>query len=177
MVMASKHRDGPHARIYEKWLTLPTWRALSLAARSLLVEILARYRPGDNGKLAWSVRQAAQVLGVSKSTAARALTELELNGWIAVATVSAFGGKAKPATYTLTMYPDDVTGDPASRAFESLPGNSSRARCRARPSPQSQKGDKAVLPVGRDGFAGGTSQSHPGDNAGDGHLRRADDPV
>ena len=59
MPAATKYRDRPHARIYSAWLELPAWREASLAARCLLVEMLARYRPGENGRLEWSEWESA----------------------------------------------------------------------------------------------------------------------
>ena len=92
--------------------------ALSLASRALLVEILMEYRPGLNGRLEWSCRKAAQAIGVSKDRAARALTQLELLGWLTCERVALFGRRKAPARYALTLYPNDETGEPASFAFE-----------------------------------------------------------
>ncbi len=159
MTRATRNRAAAHARIMSSWVELPTWRALSPVARSLLVEILARFRPGENGKLAWPVRKAADLLGVSKATAARALIELERNGWLSVTRVAGFGGRAKPATYLLAMFKNDVTGEPASNAFEHLPGESSRVPRKS----QFRQRDKTVPPVRLNGFAGGTGQSRQTD--------------
>lgn len=142
MTIATRDRAPAHARIFASWVELPTWRPLSPVARALLVEILARFRPGENGKLAWPVRKAAGIRGVSKATAARALIELERNGWISVTRVAGFGGKAKPSTYLLAMFKNDVTGEPPSNAFEHLPGEISRVPR----SPLSRLRDKAALP-------------------------------
>jgi len=89
MTTATNLRDAPHARVYARWLPLPAWRALSLPARRLLVEILGGFAPVRTA-LSWPVRKSAEVLGTSKSTAARASRELEENGWIECATVAKF---------------------------------------------------------------------------------------
>ncbi len=120
-----------------------------------MVEILARYRPLENGRLEWPVRKAATVLGVSKATAARALIELERNGWLSVTRVAGFGGRAKPATYLLAMFKDDVSGEPSSNSFENLPGESLRVQR----GPQSHQRDKAVPPMRLNSFTEGTRQS------------------
>src|SRR5450631_1977545 len=99
MAAATKFSDGPHARIYSAWLELPAWREASLAARGLLVEMLARYRPGDNGRLEWSVRRVAEVLRVSKSTASAVLIELETIGWIVVMRAGSFSAKGRASHY------------------------------------------------------------------------------
>lgn len=170
MTRATRDRAPSHARVYSRWLELPTWQALSPEARALLVEILARYRPGENGRLAWPVRRAGEVLGVSKSTAARALTELERNGWLAVARNAAFGGRARPALYALAMFVDDTSGQPPSNAFEAVPGERLRASRRANTPPVSHGRDKPVPPVGLHGFAGGTRQSHQRDTPAPEHI-------
>ena len=45
MAKATNFRDGPHARIYAHWRQYPAWRALSLASRALLVEIIWNTAP------------------------------------------------------------------------------------------------------------------------------------
>jgi hypothetical protein len=49
MTRAARDRTPAHARVFAYWVELPTWRALSPVARTLLVEVLARFRPGNNG--------------------------------------------------------------------------------------------------------------------------------
>src|SRR6516164_7231509 len=112
MARATNLRDRPHARIYAHWRVYPAWRNLSLAARALLVEIMLEYRPGFNGLLEWSCRKAARAIGVSKDTAASALTQLELLGWLNVERLARFGKSNAPACYALTMFANDVTGEP-----------------------------------------------------------------
>jgi len=118
MAKATRLTDRPHARIYAHWRNYPAWQTLSLAARALLVEIMLEYRPGQNGRLQWSCRKAGQTIGVSKDRSARSLTQLELLGWLKVERVARFGRRNAPANYALTMFVNDVTGDPPSRAFE-----------------------------------------------------------
>lgn len=124
MAKATKFRDRSHARIYAHWRRYPAWQRLSLAARALLTEIMLEYGGRDNGRLEWSCRKAGQAIGVSKDRAARALTQLELLGWLTVERVSKFGNRNAPARYALTMFGNDVTGEPPSFAFEHIdPGN------------------------------------------------------
>jgi hypothetical protein len=118
MTTATKFRDRPHARLYFHWRRFPAWASLSLAARALLTEMLMEYRPGANGRLAWACRRAARAIGVSKDTAARALIELEIKGWVTVEQVASFGRRNVPAEYALTMFANDVTGLPPSNAYE-----------------------------------------------------------
>ena len=75
------------------------------------------YRPGQNGRLEWSCRKAGRAITVSKDRAARALTELELLGWLKVERLAGFGRRNAPACYALTMFANDATGDPPSFAL------------------------------------------------------------
>jgi hypothetical protein len=140
MAKATNLRDRPHARIYAHWRQYPAWRALSLASRALLVEILMEYRPGLNGRLEWSCRKAGQTINVSKDRAARALTQLELLGWLRVERIARFGRRNAPARYALTMYVNDEIGDPASFAFEHIDPNNRLLGGPVRVAPQGQCG-------------------------------------
>jgi hypothetical protein len=118
MARAENQRDGSHARIYGSWVTLPSWRALSPQAVKLLVEILCRFRPGDNGRLPLSAKLAGEYLSASKATGARALRELDDAGWIRPVRLARFADRKGTATdYRLTMFGDDVTGEPATREY------------------------------------------------------------
>ncbi len=152
MAKATNLRDRPHARIYSHWRSSPAWRGLSLVARALLVEIMLEYRPGQNGRLEWSCRKAAAAVGVSKDRAARALTQLELLGWLKVERVSGFGKSNAPACYALTMFANDVTGDPPSFAFEHID-----------PANPLLRGPVRVAPQGRGGRISGTQASRQRD--------------
>jgi hypothetical protein len=149
MAKAKSLRDRAHARIYAHWRQYPAWRALSLAARALLIEILMEYRPGSNGRLEWSCRKAAGAIGVSKDTAARALTQLELLGWLKVERVANFGRRNAPARYALTMFPNDVTGDPSSFAFEHIDPNNPLLSGPILVAPQGQDGRMSRTPASR----------------------------
>jgi hypothetical protein len=158
MAKATNLRDRPHARIYAHWRQYPAWRALALVSRALLVEILLEYRPGLNGHLEWSCRKAAQAIGVSKDRAARALTQLELLGWLKVERIAKFGRRNAPARYALTMFANDVTGDPPSFAFEHIdPDDLMLDRFR-------------VAPQGQHGRISGTAASQSRD------MKRAREP-
>ena len=156
MAKATNLRDRAHARIYSHWRTFPAWTSLSLAARALLTEILLEYRPGQNGALAWSCRKAARAIRVSKDTGARALTELELKGWLTVERCANFGRRNAPACYALAMYVNDATGDPASFAFEIWRPDSLLFQTLPR-----------VAPQGHNGRTTGTRASHGKDTDAD----------
>jgi hypothetical protein len=154
MTTATKFRDRPHARIYAHWRQYPAWTSLGLVARALLVEMLMEYRPGTNGRLAWSCRKAARAVGVSKDRAARALIELEMRGWVTVERVANFGRRNLPAEYALTMYANDASGAPASYAFEAWDPKGSPLQSLSR-----------VVLGGHDGRISGTRPSRLRDTA------------
>ncbi len=157
MPKANKERGGGYAKIEREWFRLKAWRDMSTNARALLVEIIGSYRPGTNGMLAWSVRDAALVLN-SKSTAARALVELENFGWITIESVGSFKKKNKPSLYALTMYANDATHEAASMAFQYM-GHVSQ------PVPKKQLSqERPVPPAGLHSPSHGTPQSHPWDS-------------
>jgi Fic family protein len=58
------------------------WRSLSGAAAKVWVELRTRYHGNNNGQLRLSLEDGARVLGLGKSTARRALLELEAKGFI-----------------------------------------------------------------------------------------------
>ena len=58
------------------------FRSLSGPALKVWVELRCRYNGGNNGRLSLSFRQAAEHLGLSKTTVARAFAELVEKGFI-----------------------------------------------------------------------------------------------
>jgi hypothetical protein len=117
MTTATKLADAAHARVYHSWMNLPAWRNISPHARALLIEILASYRPGQNGFLVWPQSRVAKVLQCGNVKAADTLVELEKAGWLEVTRAGAFSGARSATHYRLTYYPCAATGDPASKAF------------------------------------------------------------
>jgi len=96
----------------------PAWRSLSTVSRSVFVELAAIYNGSNNGRIALSARDAAEAVGSSKDTAARAFTELIAKGFIERRSRGHFDRKSPHASeYCLTLYPCDRTGTRASKAF------------------------------------------------------------
>lgn len=60
----------------------PAWRALSGPAVKVWMELRSRYHKYNNGKLSLGLSEAASLLGMGKTTAHRALKELEINGFL-----------------------------------------------------------------------------------------------
>lgn len=71
---------GLPRRVFES----ENYRSLSLRARCVLDELQNLHRPGRNGRIAFSVTQAAQRLNVTENTAAPAFHELAQRGFIAL---------------------------------------------------------------------------------------------
>ncbi|MEM7210334.1 MAG: hypothetical protein AAF479_00360 [Pseudomonadota bacterium] len=85
----------------------PAWQALSPAAQALYPWIKLEWRgpkANNNGKLRLSVRQAAERMGITNNTAARALHDLQAKGFLVVTEGArlGMGGEAKSPTYELT---------------------------------------------------------------------------
>jgi DNA-binding transcriptional MocR family regulator len=92
-------------------MATPAWKSLSGNQRALYVEIAARYDGSNNGRIPYSVREAAQALHIGKATAAREMIVLEERGFIVAMMRGAFNVKLKLATeWRLTEFNCDVTG-------------------------------------------------------------------
>ncbi len=102
---------GRYVRLAEYMLASPAWRRLDPVARSLYVEIARRYRGpnSNNGKIPFSVREAAIALRVSPATANRAFRLLTETGFVRVSKRSGFNLKGRVSTeWLLTEFPDDT---------------------------------------------------------------------
>jgi len=85
----------------------PAWRALSLAAQALYPWLKFEWhgeRANNNGKIRLSIRQAANKIGISRNTAAKAFHELQAKGFIVMTELPALGleGSAKAPAFELT---------------------------------------------------------------------------
>jgi hypothetical protein len=101
-----------HVRLYHWMLRSSAWRSLSANARAIYIEMALRYAgpSTNNGRLPYSIREAANSLRIGKSTAARAIAELQDRAFIVPAKPGAFSLKVRHATeWRLTAYPCDVT--------------------------------------------------------------------
>jgi DNA-binding transcriptional MocR family regulator len=99
----------------EFMLACEAWLSLDTVARALYVEIARRYRGpnSNNGRIPYSVREAASALNVSRSTANRAFHHLIERGFIAVGKRSGFSMKGRVSTeWLLTEYADDRQANP-----------------------------------------------------------------
>ncbi|MBN7776716.1 hypothetical protein JYP49_05580 [Nitratireductor aquimarinus] len=85
----------------------PAWRALSTTAQALYTWLKLEWHgpnANNNGKIMLSVRQAAERLGVSIGTAARAFHDLQAKGFIVMTEAARLGidGAAKSTAWEIT---------------------------------------------------------------------------
>lgn len=97
----------------------PAWRSLSPQDRAVYIEIRARYHGSNNGRIALSVRDAAERCNISKDTAAKCFRTLQDRGFIECAMEGSFSMKVRHATeWRLTTDKCDKTGALSSRAYQ-----------------------------------------------------------
>lgn len=92
------------------------FRSLSGGALKVLVQLRCRFNGDNNGEVFLSFQEAAEMLGISKSTAARAFAELKEKGFIKLARPGHFYGR-RAAEWILTDCPHK--GHPATRDWQS----------------------------------------------------------
>ena len=118
--MKKKRTEERFVRLTYGLIQSQAWRSLDGNARAIYVELAMLYRGPDtnNGRIGFSVRQAAHAINVSKDTAARAMTRLQERGFIVATAKGRFDGKRDATRWRLTEFKCDITGRPASRNFE-----------------------------------------------------------
>jgi hypothetical protein len=119
--MAKKHLEGRQDRYFQLhhyMLKTDAWKALSSAARAVYVQIGSRYNGGNNGRLSFSIRDAATECNLAKNTAARALKELINLGFIEETRHGSLSRKTRIASeWRLTAFKCDLTNSPKSVLF------------------------------------------------------------
>lgn len=102
---------GDHfTAIPRRTIDTPAWRALSCTAQALYIFFRFEWKGtkyNNNGEIRFSTRQAAEALGISINTAAKAFHVLQAKGYIAVTQRGALGieGEARGPSYELTEIP------------------------------------------------------------------------
>jgi DNA-binding transcriptional MocR family regulator len=123
--MSNKHRKDkskspPRYVMINHWvMDTAAWKDISANARAIYLEILKRYNGSNNGRIGYSVRQAAIELKISRTTASRAIKELVSHGFIVAEQKGSFNykmdanGKRKrlASEWRLTVYGSDVASD------------------------------------------------------------------
>lgn len=101
-------RRGEHfAPMIRTTMDTPAWRALSSTAQALYPWLKLEWHGpkfNNNGKLQFSVRQAAQAMGVTKDTANKGFLDLQRKGFVVVTQEARLGvgGAARCSSYELT---------------------------------------------------------------------------
>jgi DNA-binding transcriptional regulator YhcF (GntR family) len=99
-------------------LKSPAWLSLTAAERAVYIQLASRYNGSNNGKVAFSVRDAARECRISKDTAGRAYKALVAKGFIEVKTPGGFSRKVRHAAeWLLTEYRDDVSLEIPKKTF------------------------------------------------------------
>ena len=131
-------REGQYFGLSYSMAHSDAFRSLSGGALKVLVELRCRFNGRNNGKVFLSYQEAADLLGMSKSTAARAFAELKEKGFIKLTRPGHFYGR-RAAEWILTDCPHD--GHPATRDWQawrpqrqgksktSVPGRHEKAGC------------------------------------------------
>jgi DNA-binding transcriptional regulator YhcF (GntR family) len=113
MARRNKRDHAPrHVRLYHYMTNSPAWHDLNAVARAIYIEIAKRYAGvgSNNGRIPYSVREAAKELTIGTATASRALAALVDHGFIVPITRGAFSCKIRHATeWRLTEFACDVT--------------------------------------------------------------------
>jgi hypothetical protein len=117
--MTNRREYHKHPRSKERYVRLPeyllastAWQSLDGNCRALYIELARRYRGpnSNNGRIPFSVREAAAELHVGRSTAQRCFDKLLDRGFTKIARRSGFSMKGRVATeWLLTEFPDDTT--------------------------------------------------------------------
>src|SRR4051794_8826871 len=90
--------EARHVRLYHWLLATPAWKSLGAVERSIYVEMAALFNGSNNGKIVYSIRQAAESLRIGKSKAAHAIARLVDRGFIVAEVKGGFNRKARHAT-------------------------------------------------------------------------------
>ena len=114
MSSTKRRTDKPKAEQFaaltRQMLETRAWRALPPVAQALYPHLKLCWsgpRQSNNGRIALSVRQAAEKLGVAVNTAAKGFHELQRMGFLVVTRPAALGfeGEAKGHEFELTEIP------------------------------------------------------------------------
>ncbi|MCA1381468.1 hypothetical protein [Bradyrhizobium sp. BRP23] len=103
---------GRYVMVTEFMMSSAAWQSLDGNCRALYIEVARRYRGpnSNNGKIPYSVREAAAALHIGRTTAQRCFEKLLDRGFLKIGKRSGFNMKGRVATeWLLTEYPDQRT--------------------------------------------------------------------
>jgi hypothetical protein len=110
--------EGRHVRLDHYLLKSIAWQSLDAVARAIYVEVKFRYNGSNNGRIPYSIREAADALGIGKTTAAKGFRALQVTGFLVAETRGHFDRKMRHASeWRLTEAACGLTGALATREF------------------------------------------------------------
>lgn len=159
--MAKTQKDkGPrHVRICHYMMATPAWKSLGGNERAIYLEMAARYAGygSNNGRIGYSVREAATNLHIGTSTAKRALDALQDRGFIVATKRGAFHLKQRHASeWRLTEFASDISKDLATKDFMNWTPDKNKTRY-----PERHRSVSVAAPIGtHSGTVPDSSTSH-----------------
>lgn len=90
-----------YVRLTHRMMQTQAWQNLDGDARAIYVELAMLYHGNNNGSIGLSIRQAAQAVHVSKTTAACAMIDLQNRGFIVATTKGGFVRKRHATRWRL----------------------------------------------------------------------------
>lgn len=105
---ASKQRNSEHfTKMIRQNMETAAWRSLTPCAQALYPWLKLEWRgpkANNNGRIKFSVRQAADALGVNRKTAAKAFHDLQAKGFLAMVSPArlGLGGQASAPAWEIT---------------------------------------------------------------------------
>jgi hypothetical protein len=144
--MSKKDKGPRHVRICHYMMATPAWKSLGAIPRAIYLDMASRYagHGSNNGRIVYSVRCAADELSIGKSTADRALDDLQDRGFIVAMKKGAFSLKQRHASeWRLTEFPSDVSKDLATKDFMTWTPDKSKTRY-----PQRDRTVPVAVPIG-----------------------------
>jgi len=116
--MDKQPKDVQHVRLHHYLLKTSAWLGLSTAARAVYIQTALRYNGSNNGRIAFSGRDAASECNLARDTARRAFKELVDAGFLEETRHGGLIRKTRIASeWRLTAYKCDLTGSLSSNAF------------------------------------------------------------
>ena len=122
----NKHPGKPHKRNHGQFVAIPysmiehpSYKALSPDAKCVLVEMHLGFHGHNNGRVGFSIRQAAECLHSGKGRATRAMNELQERRFIICHAQSSFNMKTKKSREWEITFREMPNGPP-SHAWKKL---------------------------------------------------------
>lgn len=120
-------RQGGYVQKWEEILSSPAYRDLKPVGRCLIEEFQRLYRPGRNGQLSISTKNAAKLLNVTEPTAIKAFVELEVHGFIKLSKGYSWMER-KAREWRLTFEPGNNNQEPTDEWRDWKPNNNVRLK-------------------------------------------------